>query len=258
MSRAKGYTTTPLSFNRRAVIASASVTRDKSSIHAMTQVDISEPRRRMRDYFEATGEKISLTAYVVHCLGATIVEHPQLNCFRSGRKRVTLQDATVSVLVERKYEGEQVPEPVVIRGTSEKNVLEIQREIRKAQSKQGDKLGSLSAMTLIRMIPGFLLRTFIRMADRNKRMGVRYGKLAVTAIGMFARDAVWFVPHGTATVLVTVGGIEQKVIPVGETFETREHLCLTLSFDHDLVDGAPAARFVKDFAERVRSGEGIG
>ena len=33
----------------------------------------------------------------------------------------------------------------------------------------------------------------------------------------------------------------------GPTDDTREILDVTLSFDHDIVDGAPAARFASDF-----------
>jgi len=37
--------------------------------------------------------------------------------------------------------------------------------------------------------------------------------------------------------------------------ETREHLCLTVTFNHDIVDGAPAARFLKRFSELLMTGE---
>jgi pyruvate/2-oxoglutarate dehydrogenase complex dihydrolipoamide acyltransferase (E2) component len=37
--------------------------------------------------------------------------------------------------------------------------------------------------------------------------------------------------------------------------EPREHLCLTLTFNHDIVDGAPAARFAKTFGEMLKSGD---
>jgi pyruvate/2-oxoglutarate dehydrogenase complex dihydrolipoamide acyltransferase (E2) component len=37
----------------------------------------------------------------------------------------------------------------------------------------------------------------------------------------------------------------------------REHLCLTVSFDHAIVDGAPAARFMKRFADLLESGETV-
>jgi pyruvate/2-oxoglutarate dehydrogenase complex dihydrolipoamide acyltransferase (E2) component len=35
---------------------------------------------------------------------------------------------------------------------------------------------------------------------------------------------------------------------------TKEHLSLTISFDHDLVDGAPAARFLRDFTNEIEEG----
>jgi pyruvate/2-oxoglutarate dehydrogenase complex dihydrolipoamide acyltransferase (E2) component len=36
--------------------------------------------------------------------------------------------------------------------------------------------------------------------------------------------------------------------------QERENLCLTFSFDHDIIDGAPAARFMSRFAEILSSG----
>jgi type II secretory pathway component PulF len=86
-------------------------------------------------------------------------------------------------------------------------------------------------------------------------MAKRYGKIGVTAVGMFNKDSSWFIPLSSATVLVAVGGIHKKVIFVDGQTEEREHLCLTLSFDHDLVDGAPAARFAKTLTEFIESGK---
>ncbi|MFN2169360.1 MAG: 2-oxo acid dehydrogenase subunit E2, partial [Anaerolineae bacterium] len=37
----------------------------------------------------------------------------------------------------------------------------------------------------------------------------------------------------------------------------REHLCLTVTFDHDIVDGAPAARFIQRFVTLVQTGAGL-
>ncbi|HKT37817.1 MAG TPA: 2-oxo acid dehydrogenase subunit E2, partial [Ktedonobacterales bacterium] len=37
----------------------------------------------------------------------------------------------------------------------------------------------------------------------------------------------------------------------------REYLNLTISIDHDLVDGAPAARFTKRLKELIESGYGL-
>ncbi len=74
---------------------------------------------------------------------------------------------------------------------------------------------------------------------------------------MFSKEAVWFVPHGSATVLLTVGSINNKVVKIDNEFVEKEHLCLTVSFDHDIIDGAPAARFMNDLINEIKSGENI-
>ena len=38
---------------------------------------------------------------------------------------------------------------------------------------------------------------------------------------------------------------------------TRDYLCLTVSFDHNMLDAAPAARFTKRFQELIESGYGL-
>jgi len=250
-----GYKSLSLSFNRRAVIASASVTKEKNVIHAFTEMDITEPRCLLKEHFERTKEKLSFTAYIVNCLAQVIKDHPQLNSFIKGRNQIFLDDVIVSVLVERDIEGEKVPEPIGIKQAQLKTFREINDEIRDAKKLKSDKLGSLSDQTWIRFIPNILLKTFIRLADKNLRMAKRYGKVAVTAVGMFSKEAVWFIPHGSTTVLITVGSINNKIIEVEGKYVSREHLCLTASFNHNIVDGAPASRFMNQFIETIKSGK---
>ncbi len=250
-----GYKSLPLSFYRQAVIASASVTKEKNVIHSFTEVDITEPRLLIKQHFEKTGEKLSLTAYIVTCLAQVIKQQPQLNSFIKGRRLIILDDVTVSVLIEREMDGEKVPEPIGIKGAQEKSFYQIHTEIREAKKQVSDKLGSSSGTAWIRLIPNFLLKTFIRIADKNIRMAKIYGKVAVTAVGMFSKEAVWFIPHGSATVLITVGSISQKVIEIDGHFVSKEHLCLTVSFDHNIVDGAPASRFMNQLVKTIKSGD---
>jgi pyruvate/2-oxoglutarate dehydrogenase complex dihydrolipoamide acyltransferase (E2) component len=114
MKNNKGYKSIPLTFNRRAVSASASVGKEKNTIHSIVEVDITEPRRLMCEHFEKTGEKLSLTAYVVSCLAQVVKENPQFNSFHKGRKQIILDDVTISVLIEREIKEERVPEPIGI------------------------------------------------------------------------------------------------------------------------------------------------
>jgi pyruvate/2-oxoglutarate dehydrogenase complex dihydrolipoamide acyltransferase (E2) component len=54
-----------------------------------------------------------------------------------------------------------------------------------------------------------------------------------------------------------VGGIARKPAVIEERVEPRYLLNLTVAFDHDVVDGAPAARFVKRLVELIESGYGL-
>jgi len=252
------YKAAPFTMMRKMAAASAAVAAERNTIHGFTEVDIMEPRRLMREHCERTGENLSLTAYVIACLARAVAENPQLNSFRRGSRLIQLEDVTISALVEREIDGERIPEPVGIRAAQNKTFRQIHDEIRAHQHQAADHLGGLSGMEWTRFIPGFLLRPFIRLASRSIRMVSRYGAVSVTAVGMFASGALWFVPLGGATVLVTVGGIVERPVLHDGHLEAREHLCLTVSFDHAIVDGAPAARFVSRLAQLIRGGQVLG
>lgn len=253
----QSYRVLPFTMNRRMVAASASVAREQNNIQALLEVDISKPRRLIRENRQRTGEKLSLTAYVVACLARALAEHPDLNAFRKGRNLILLDDLTISVMVEREIGGERVPEPLGIRTAQTKTYRQIHDEIRAAQAHSGDGLGGLSGATWLRFIPAFLFRTFIRLASQNIGMMTRYGTISITSVGMFGgkNQAVWGIPLvGGATVAVAVGGIVERPCVSDGQLETHEHLCLTVTFNHDIVDGAPAARFLKRFSELLKDG----
>ncbi len=182
-------------------------------------------------------------------ISRAIAENPHLNSFRKGGKLVLLDEVTISALVEREFSGERVPEPFGIVGAQAKSYRAIHNEIRAAQQHARDGLGGLSGMRWVRFIPAFLLRAFIRIASKSIPMQKRFGVIGVTAVGMFANEAIWFVPLSAATVTVTVGGIVKRPSTEADSSSEREHLCLTVTFNHDIVDGAPAARFLKRFSE---------
>jgi pyruvate/2-oxoglutarate dehydrogenase complex dihydrolipoamide acyltransferase (E2) component len=60
-----------------------------------------------------------------------------------------------------------------------------------------------------------------------------------------------------AYVGLTVGGLTQKPGVVDGQIAIREYLDLTISFDHDIVDGAPAARFSQKLKGLIESGYGL-
>jgi pyruvate/2-oxoglutarate dehydrogenase complex dihydrolipoamide acyltransferase (E2) component len=65
------------------------------------------------------------------------------------------------------------------------------------------------------------------------------------------------IPRARWGLLLIVGGIARKPAVIEERVEPRDMLDLTVAFDHDVVDGAPAARFVKRLVELIESGYGL-
>ena len=82
------------------------------------------------------------------------------------------------------------------------------------------------------------------------------GTTLVTSVGMFGSGTGWavgIVPLHTLG--LTVGGITRTPGLVGDRVEAREYLAVTASIDHDVVDGAPAARFARRLRALVEGAE---
>jgi pyruvate/2-oxoglutarate dehydrogenase complex dihydrolipoamide acyltransferase (E2) component len=59
------------------------------------------------------------------------------------------------------------------------------------------------------------------------------------------------------TLMITVGGIATKPRYIDAQPQPREMLDLTISVDHEVVDGAPAAPFPRRLAELVEQADGL-
>ena len=81
----------------------------------------------------------------------------------------------------------------------------------------------------------------------------------MTSIGMFGkgRSSGWGLTPPMHSVFLIVGSITRKPAVVDDHIEPREMLNLTVGFNHDVVDGAPAARFVQRLVELIKSSDGV-
>jgi len=109
------------------------------------------------------------------------------------------------------------------------------------------------------VVPLYTTHAFSPMVDGNNvifHVG-GHGKGALTALDINSGTARWSWPgdgpsYGSP-VMVTIGGATTRVVLCGERVENHEFLPLTLSFDHSVVDGAPAARFATLFRQLLDS-----
>ncbi len=240
------HTTEPYPRIRHATRDVLRASRRKPMIHSLAEIDVTEVRRSLRKAGKEQGEALSFTAFVISCCARAVGRNPHVHAYRDLRNRLVLfDDVDVSTPVERLVEGKNQVVPTIVRSANGKSVREISRELTAARSAPLEKAGVFSSMALYLAIPPFVRRLVFRLLDRMPMlMKKRAGTMMVTSVGMYGGGAGWGVPVASHTLNVTVGGIVVRPRVVEGHLEEREHLCLTLSFDHDIVDGAPAARYL--------------
>lgn len=247
---------------RFAAEANRSV-RHKPMIHGLLEADVTRPRAALRAHQAQTGESLSFTAFLATCLAKAVAEHKAVQAFRQGSKQLVLfEDVDVNTRIEREVAGQKLVVPYIIRAANRKTFRELHDEIRAAQAANANDL--LTRFRLFSLLPTAFFRPvvwgFTWLGRRQPRVWKRtMGTVGITAVGMFGNGAGWGIPASSPTTLmVTVGGIGQKQVLVDGRVAVREYLDLTISVDHDLVDGAPAARFTKRLKELIESGYGLG
>jgi len=230
----------------------------KPLIHGLLEVDVTRARAFLREHKAKTGEALSFTAFLIACLGKAVDEHKAVQAIRLGRKHlIVFEDVDVETFIERDVAGQKQNMPYTVRAANHKTFREIHHEIRAAQV--GDVAKALEDFfKAFQSLPAFLFGFLLRIMTRYPQLGKRYGgTVGLTAVGMFGEGAGWGIPTATPTLYITVGGIGEKPGVVDGQIVIRDYLSLTISFDHDIIDGAPAARFTQRLKDLIESGYGL-
>jgi pyruvate/2-oxoglutarate dehydrogenase complex dihydrolipoamide acyltransferase (E2) component len=224
---------------------------------------LSEIRRLRRE-----GVPVSFFAWVVKVVSLTLQDHPHAHALRSGKNQtVQFEDVDISVVVERKLGKTRVPLPLLMRRTNAKSASAIHSEIRAARTQPIDDEGdyvlsqkgpSATAMRAYYALPQwlrvFVLRRILRDPFRCKG---QMGTVMITSVGSIARVPGWILPKSIHNLCFALGSVMKKPWVVEGSIVAQDILHLTVLFDHDVVDGAPAARFVADLVKRMEAGVGL-
>jgi len=234
----------------------------KHMIHALMEIDVTDARRRIREHKAQTGETLSFTAFIAACLARAVDEDKAMHAYRRGkRKLVVFDEVDINTMVERQVGGSRMGTPNIIRAANKKSLRQIHDEIRAAQAGAVEDTRGMEWFRwapLAARLPTWLRTLAWRAMQRNPHTLKRVaGTVGITAVGMFGLGAGWGLTIPFLTLNVVLGGIAEKPALVGSHIENREVLCVTISVDHDIVDGAPAARFASRFKELIESSYGL-
>ncbi|NPV91343.1 MAG: dehydrogenase [Firmicutes bacterium] len=237
----------------------------KHHIKVLLEIDVTEARELFRKIRERDGKGLSFTAWLVKCVSTAVDEHREANAFLKNSKTMLIfNEIDVSITVEKEYKGCNVPLPYVIRNTNRKSILDIHHEIREAKRPASGEdsivIGQENSRfyQLFRSLPGAIRRlvwkVFLLEPYTAKR---NMGSVMLTSVGMFGSIDGWFIPTSIHPLCFAVGTVVKKPGVVDDKITAREYLKMTVLIDHDVMDGAPAARFLSRLSELLKNAYGL-
>ena len=247
----------PFPITRRLVVDAGRHWRRSSVVYGLVEFDITLARRRLRAERERNGKPPSMTAYVAACLARAVAGDRSVHAYRDWRNRLVIfDDVDLAVTVETRTPDGSLPVVHVVRAADKRTLRDIDEEIRALQTgRQHDAgLGGGRVTRLFVRLPRFVRDLVYRYYGANPRSWKRQGgTVGLTALGMLGRGGGWRIQLSNSTLSVCTGGVTEKPAYVANVLMKREFLDVTVAFNHDVVDGGPAARFVTRFKRLVES-----
>jgi pyruvate dehydrogenase E2 component (dihydrolipoamide acetyltransferase) len=212
---------TPAAGRMRAIIAA----RMMESLHTSAQLTLTtevdmEETVRLRGEVGPELERrervhVSYTDLIVRAAAVALRDHPGINARWEGAGVRRLDEIHIGVAVALE-DGLVVP---VVRRADQLTLAQIARAIQDLSERA---------------------RT-----SRLKPEEMRGGTFTVTNLGTYDVDAFTPVLNPPEAAILGVGRLHRRPVAVDSRVEIRSTMVLSLTFDHRVIDGAPAAKFLQ-------------
>lgn len=192
--------------------------RTVAHVTTFAEVDVTE-LVKMREKLKDAGIRISFTAFVIKAVVQALKEYPILNSSLVEDKIIVKKYYNIGVAVAREEKGLVVP---VIHDADKKNLRELSESLEKLAEKA--RKGDLSPED------------------------VTGGTFTITNVGMFGTIMNTPIINPPEAAILGVGAIVKRPVVVNDEIVIRHIMYLCLTYDHRIIEGFPAVRFL----QRVR------
>jgi pyruvate dehydrogenase E2 component (dihydrolipoamide acetyltransferase) len=168
--------------------------------------------------------QLSYTDILVKAVAKSLREHPIMNATLDVEQIKIFEDVNVGIAVDTS-KGLVVP---VIRNADKKSLSEIASAVKELVEKARDNKLAKEDMT--------------------------GGTFTITNLGMYGVDLFIPIINPPETAILAVGKVTEKPVVVNGQVTIKPIMGLTLAYDHRIVDGAPAARFLQKVRQVLESG----
>ena len=191
------------------------------SVYEVNFGRIAALRDKRKDSYDAAGVKLTYTSFIAKVIVDALRQFPEVNASIDGDNIVYKKDINLGIAVALEN-GLIVP---VIRNADEKNLLGLSRAISDLASRA-----------------------------RSKKLSpeeVQQGTFTITNPGIFG--ALYGLPliNQPQVAILGVGSIDKRPVVIDDAIAIRPVCHLTLGYDHRLIDGAGAGRFLTFVKERL-------
>jgi pyruvate dehydrogenase E2 component (dihydrolipoamide acetyltransferase) len=171
---------------------------------------------------DASGVKLTYTDLLVALVARTLEKHPRMNARWDGNEIRLNPKINIGIAMA-------VPDGVVVAVIPDANTLAL-ADIASRRAEMTDRARSRK----------------LRPAD------IANGTFTISNLGIYEVDAFTAIITPPQAAILAVGRIADRVVAVDGQPQVRPMLTLTLSSDHRVVGGAPAALFLQDLANAIR------
>ena len=219
----------PMSVMRKKIaehmVLSAHTSPHVYSVYEVNFGRVAALREKRKAEYEAAGVKLTFTAFIAKVIVDALRQFPMVNASIDGDNIVYKRDINLGIAVALDA-GLIVP---VIRSADEKNLLGLSRAIND-----------------------------LALRARSKKLNpddVQQGTFTITNPGIFG--ALYGLPliNQPQVAILGVGAIEKRAVVLDDAIAIRPMCHLTLGYDHRLIDGADAGRFLSFVKERLEKFE---
>jgi pyruvate dehydrogenase E2 component (dihydrolipoamide acetyltransferase) len=188
----------------------------------MTEV-VALRRQRLSTWEREQGVRVSLSDLLTFAVARTLREFPDLNARLDGQEIKVLGDIHLGVAVATS-EGLIVP---VIRHADQRSLWEIARDSAQLAAKAQQRTLTLS--------------------------DVSGGTFTISNLGTHGVEIFTPIVNYPQCAILGVGRVAERPVVLPGRIEAHPMMYLSLSFDHRLIDGAPAAMFLQQLKDRLET-----
>jgi len=199
-------------------------------VTSMIDVDATELwklREKEKVLAEKQNIKLTLFSYIIKAVIEGLKKHPYLNSELQDDEIILKKYYNIGVAVDTEY-GLIVP---VIKRAETKSLYEIAKEIVELAGKVRERKADL--------------------------MDLKGGSFTITNYGSIGGNYGTPIINPPETAILGVGKVFDCAVLINNKFENRKILPLSLTFDHRILDGAEAARFLVTLQEYLEHPERI-